>query len=610
MHAVRDQEQQRSLRLTGLWRLLAEAVGLARRAAPRQLTTVAVLAVLQALAGGAQVLLAKAALGALLTTSRDGATSFRVIAPLLGTALLAGLMSGLASLQAQRTRQLAELTSRHVQLQLVRVCTEVELLVFESSSFYNRLLRVQLNALSRPVQVVQGLLGLCSGALSTIVMLVVLVRLAPLLLPVLALGGLPLAIISRRSSRSEFAFQVDQVEGTRERFYLQDVLTAREPAKEVRAFDLPDVLLQRWQDSYELFFEALTRQTQLRERLAALSSAATIATGAAAVGLMTWLLHEGDLSLAGAGAAAVAARLLTSQVSGLVGGSTSLYEAGLFLEDLKSFLATAPARGQTSPAAQKAIAAFQCLSIKSASFTYPGATAPALSDVTLGIERGEVVALVGPNGSGKTTLAKLLAGLYLPTSGSIEWDAQDMASMDRAKLREHISVIFQDFVRYQLPARDNIGLGRAERLADVEGIQLAARTAGAEDFINRLPRGYETYLSRQFRDGQDLSLGQWQRVALARAFFRDAPVVILDEPSSALDARAENDLFVRLREHLAGRTVVFISHRFSSVRTADRIIVLDSGRVTETGTHEQLMAAQGSYAEMFTLQAEAFGLSD
>jgi ATP-binding cassette subfamily B protein len=217
-----------------------------------------------------------------------------------------------------------------------------------------------------------------------------------------------------------------------------------------------------------------------------------------------------------------------------------------------------------------------------------------------------VIALVGENGSGKTTLAKMLAGLYRPERGRITWDDTDLAEVDADELRRSVAVIFQDFERYLLPARENVGLGRHERVHAFEEIVEAARRADADDFLANLPEGYETMLGREFAGGYDLSIGQWQRVALARAFFRDAPFVILDEPTAALDARAESRLFERMRELLEGRSVVLISHRFSSVRSADRIYVLHEGRVVEEGSHDELMAADGLYAELFGLQARAY----
>jgi ATP-binding cassette subfamily B protein len=282
-----------------------------------------------------------------------------------------------------------------------------------------------------------------------------------------------------------------------------------------------------------------------------------------------------------------------------------MYEAGLFVEDFTTFLATAPVtHGATGH--QPAPAAFDRISVEQVTFTYPAASTPALRDVSLDIQAGQVVALVGENGSGKTTLAKLISRLYLPESGRITWDGTDTADLDAGQLRRRIAVIFQDFARYDLTARENIGLGAVEHIDNPPAIQAAARHAGAAGYLAALPDGYETILSPEYDGGRDLSVGQWQRVALARAFIRDAPLIILDEPTASLDPRAEHDLFTRIRTLYKGRTVLLISHRYNTVRDADHIYVLDQGRIIEHGNHDQLIAAAGTYAELFTLQAAAY----
>jgi ABC-type multidrug transport system fused ATPase/permease subunit len=264
-----------------------------------------------------------------------------------------------------------------------------------------------------------------------------------------------------------------------------------------------------------------------------------------------------------------------------------------------------PKRNERRPTAP-APAGFRRLEVDNVTFAYPTGTEPALLDVSLEVRAGEVVALVGENGSGKTTLAKLLARLYTPGARTIRWDGTDVASVDPDALRLGVAVIFQDFLRFHLPARDNVGLGRHEAMADLERIVEAAARADADAFLRELRSGYDTMLGPEFLGGTDLSVGQWQRLALARAFFRDAPFIVLDEPTASLDARAEHELFEKLRTLLSGRTVLLISHRFSSVRSADRIYVLQSGRIVEEGTHDELMSENGVYAELFTLQAAAY----
>jgi ATP-binding cassette subfamily B protein len=239
-------------------------------------------------------------------------------------------------------------------------------------------------------------------------------------------------------------------------------------------------------------------------------------------------------------------------------------------------------------------------------FTYPGREQPALADVSFTIAPGETVAVVGRNGAGKTTLVKLLGRLYDPDAGTVLVDGRDVREYDPAALRAQIGVIFQDYATYQLTVRENIGVGQIARLTDTEAVADAAQRAGAGEVVARLPDGYDTMLGKWFDGGHQLSGGEWQKVALARAFMRDAQVLVLDEPTAALDAQAEYELFTRLKALAAGRTTLFISHRFSTVRMADRILVLEGGRLIEAGSHAELMALGGRYAELFELQASSY----
>jgi ATP-binding cassette subfamily B protein len=302
----------------------------------------------------------------------------------------------------------------------------------------------------------------------------------------------------------------------------------------------------------------------------------------------------------------LAIRLLGTRIEYIFKGVTALFESSLFLEDLHRFLARAPAEPEPSGDGAGLRRSFEELVVDDVHFRYPESEGEALRGVSLRIRAGEVVALVGENGSGKTTLAKLLSALFTPTGGRILWDGEDVRSLDRRALRRQIGVIFQDFVRYQLTARENIGFGRAEAVDDVEAIAEAARQAGADHYLEGLPEGYETMLGKEFTGGYDLSIGQWQRIALARAFFRRAQLLVLDEPTASLDARAENELFEYVQALAHGRSVLLISHRFSTVKSADRIYVLHEGEIVEEGTHDELVANGGRYAELFELQASAY----
>jgi ATP-binding cassette subfamily B protein len=314
-----------------------------------------------------------------------------------------------------------------------------------------------------------------------------------------------------------------------------------------------------------------------------------------------------NLTLSTGLAALTALWLLSSRVRMLGYQFNNIGETVLYLQDLRTFSTadqSEPDEDARTRVEAETMEPFRRVCAEGIDFGYPGSDRRVLHDVTVSLDAGEIVALVGPNGSGKTTLAKLLAGLYRPDAGRLLYN--DKPVDDPRSLRESTAVVFQDFMRYKLPALDNIAFGRPEAAVDLARVGAAARQAGANDFLETLPGGYETVLSKEFTDGADLSLGQWQRLALARAFYRDAPFVILDEPTASLDPQSEAELFGRIRDLFTGRTVLLISHRFSTVRSADRIYVLDTGHVIEHGTHETLLAQEGTYARLFHLQAQAY----
>ncbi|WP_205857059.1 ABC transporter ATP-binding protein [Phytoactinopolyspora endophytica] len=582
-----------------------DSVKLSWSADPRTFGITSALQLLGALVIAAQVLIVKEVLEAILAVTDDDAGAGRVVLPVMLLAAVTALVSISAAVQVNQQKLLSELVMRTTWRKMLDVAGAVGLRSFESPDFYNRLQRVETNALTRPFQLTQGTIGLIGGVAGSVGLSVAIVSLEPVLLPLLLLAGVPLYFTSRRESRLEFEFAVAQTPRLRMRQYLGTIQTGRDEAKEVRAYGLVGALRERFDHVYDAFTADLRTHLRRRTHLAVAGNAASAVFLALTLLVLVWLVSRGRVGLAEAGAAIVAIRILAQQVNMLLKSVQNIFESGLFLNDLDEFVAMQPA-AERAEAGTTAPARFTSLTADGLSFTYPGSTEPVLRDVSLHMDAGEVVALVGENGSGKTTLAKLLAALYEPDAGAIQWDGRDISTYSRAGVRSSIAVVFQDFVRYFLSGRENIGLGRAERLDDEAAIVAAARRAGIEDALNALPDGLNTPLSKMFKGGRDLSGGQWQRVALARAFFRDAPFVILDEPSASLDARAEHALFQSLRDLLGGRTVLFISHRFSTVRTADRIYVLHDGEVIEHGAHEELMALNGHYAELFRMQAAAY----
>ena len=601
--ATPAQDQRKSVgRLT---RLMARSLSMVWQSAHRPFVALVGLQILNAIALVFQVIAIELALAAVLNIPASGGVSWSLVKPVLLLAGVTALTAVIASVQVGLGRYAGELVAAVMWQRVLHVATRVDLRKFESARFYDRLQRVQASALTRPYQITYGLVATLGGAAASIGLLVAIMLIHPALLPLLLIGGVPVLITSRQQSQLEFDFLAQQTQSMRLRTYLTWVQTGRDEAKEVRAFGLARNFGQRLNNLYADYLRDLAQHLLRRSKLGALGTLGSAVLLALTLLLLVWLISTGRLGIAEAAAALVAIRLLAGQVQHGFTGVQAVFESGLFIDDLDGFLTLAPAaEGGSRHIAPPA--EFHRIRADAVSFSYPGRSQLALQATNIEINRGEVVALVGENGSGKTTLAKVIAGLYEPGSGAVRWDGTDVRTFRPELFRERVAMIFQDFVRYALSAEENIAIARPDDEIDHAAIRDAAKIADADSFLSALPAGYQTPLSRRFAGGHELSGGQWQKVAIARAFYRRAPLVIIDEPTASLDARAEYELFSSLHEVLRGRTALIISHRFSTVRTADRIFVLDHGRVVEQGTHDELMGLGGRYAELFHLQASAY----
>ncbi|MEO8084353.1 MAG: ABC transporter ATP-binding protein [Ardenticatenales bacterium] len=520
-----------------------------------------------------------------------------------------GLYVGTALLQTVRNinqQALQELTARDVQLMIMEHANRLDLRFFEDPEFYDSLQQAQREASRRPVAMIEQLFGLARSAITFLSMIALMSSLGPWVAVAALLAPIPSFIASSRYGWQGYLMSRRQSPDRRRMGYYLDLLTRDTYNKEIKLFGLGGHFIDRWREIADRFYQENRTLVRRRYLMAfALGSLTTVVTSGTflyvALQAARRRLTLGDLTFY-----SQAVGQVQSSFSGILSGLSDMYENSLYLGTLYDFLDHEPdIRSPENPRALR-LPMREGVEFRDVTFTYPGKTEPAVRNVSFRIRPEEAVALVGQNGAGKTTIVKLLTRLYDPDAGQILIEGHDVREYDLADIHAAIGVIFQDYVTYFFSARENIGLGRLEAIDDRARVEDAAGKSGAAGFIDQLPKGYETILGRWFDEGYQLSGGEWQKVALARAFMRDAEILILDEPTASLDARAEHEIFTRMKDLTRGKMTLFISHRFSTVRLADRIIVLEHGAVTEQGTHEELLAAGRLYAELFNLQAEAY----
>jgi len=492
-----------------------------------------------------------------------------------------------------------------VSVRLVLHASRLDLAAFEDPGFYDKLERARRQTTSR--------LGML-GELSTIAQdLVTLLSLAggmlwfsPWLLGLLIVAVMPAFLGETHFAGLSYSLLFWRTPQRRELDYLRMLGASHQSAKEVKIFGLGHYLADRYRRVADSFYEENKKLAVRRASVGALLSLIGTAGYYLAYFVIIGRTLSGELSVGDLSFLVGAFARSRTLMEGIFASLTRVSEQALFLTDLYDFFRLQP-RMVSPPNAIPAPRPIQRgFEFQDVSFHYPGTEIVVLENITFHLEPGEKMALIGENGAGKTTLVKLLARLYDPDGGRILLDGRDLREYDVEDLRREIGVIFQDYMRFDLLARENIGFGRIEQEADLERIQASAVKSLADDVIRRLPKGYRQMLGRRFEDGVDLSSGQWQKIALARAYMRDAQVLILDEPTASLDARAEYEVFQRFADLTSGKMAVLISHRFSTVRMADRILVLEHGRILEEGTHEELVAKQGRYSELFELQAAGY----
>jgi ATP-binding cassette subfamily B protein/ATP-binding cassette subfamily C protein len=485
---------------------------------------------------------------------------------------------------------------------------ELELRHFEDADVYDKMQNARREASSRPLSLVMQVFAVAQNAVTLVALSGLLLRLSPVSVLVIVAASVPAFIAETRLSNDSFRMWTWRAPEGRRLNYLEWILTRDSHVKEVKLFDLGPLVLERYRALFRKFFDEDRRLAVRRLRAGLAFGALSLVAFYGMYALMAGRAARAEITLGDLTLYIAVFRQGQGAIQAVLQAVGGMYEDALFMSNLFDYLdiptggeaprvlpARAPPRGR--PAA---------IELEGVSFRYPGKEAWALRDLSLTIAPGEKIGLVGENGAGKSTLVKLLMRLHDPTEGRILYGGVDLRDMDPRDLRERIGGVFQDFVRYQFSAAENIGVGSPPRIADRPRIVDAAQRGGGAAVIDALPQGYDTILGGWFEAGHEISAGQWQKLAIARAFMREAEVLVLDEPTASIDAEGEHDLFRRFQSLAADRTAIVISHRFSTVRIADRIAVLHGGRLEELGTHRELVARGGRYAHLFGLQAQGY----
>jgi ATP-binding cassette subfamily B protein len=524
---------------------------------------------------------------------------------------------GLVALQAVVQRTLSLLRSvlgsrlgHDVNVMILDKALRLELKQFEDAEFYDRMTRARLGASSRPVDMVTDSLQFFQNVLTLLGYVGLLISYSGWIVGALMVAALPSTLVEMRFSQAAFRLRNWRSPDRRRLNYVEYVLANDEHVKEVKLFELGALLLKRYRELGEKFYREDTRLSMRRALWACLLS--MLATAAFYGGYLSLALDAavdrlslGDLTLY-----VVAFRQGQQAFQSCLGGIASVYENNLYMSNLFAFLDAETSPAIVHPAARRVHereSSGEGIRFEDVGFRYPGRDEWALRHITLAIPPRQSLALVGHNGAGKSTFIKLVCGFYQPAEGRILLDGRDLREWDEAALRHRISAVFQDFNQYHFSLRENVGFGDLAHLTEEARVRRAVERGGADAVLTELPQGLDTQLGRWFKDGVEISGGQWQKVALARAFMReDADILILDEPTAALDAEAEKAVFDRFRMLARDRTSLLISHRFPTVRMADRIVVIEHGRIIEQGDHDSLVRAGGRYAQLFKLQAEGY----
>jgi ATP-binding cassette subfamily B protein len=504
-------------------------------------------------------------------------------------------------------QQLVQLQlANHVRGEIIRKALSLELAFFEHPDYYDRLQNARREGSYKPVELINDTFQIVQNTITMISFAALFFRFSPWLVVILFATSVPAFIAETRFSERGFRLLTRRAPESRQINYLGRLLTEDSAAKEIKLFNLGETLLDRCLTLFDKFFK---EDKSLAAKRAVVGFSLGLIATAGFYGSYAWIVWhtvQGNISLGDMTLYLSIFRQGQSTFQSILSAVGSIYENNLFMANYFDFLAIEPQMKVSARREKLPTPLSHGIEFRDVGFRYPESDDWALRGINLSIRPGEKIALVGHNGAGKTTVIKLLSRLYDPTEGAILIDGINIREVDPLDLRQKIGVIFQDFVRYHLPVTENIGFGQIEGVHRMDRIVESARKSGAHAIIENLPEGYQTMLGRWFHGGHELSTGQWQRIALARAFMREAEILVLDEPTASLDAQTEYEIFRHFQELTEGKMAILISHRFSTVRMADRIVVIQGGRIAEAGSHQELLRREGTYARLFSMQAEGY----